>query len=104
MTKTQQIIKIELENPSTYPKNSVRMLQDADDKAVLLCMKEEYPIGTKALLMHSGLIKVFGIKTSDYGLTLKVSITRNGKRRRTRDVTRHEVMRSIIDMEQELIK
>lgn len=104
MTKTQQITEIELDNPNIHTTNSVRMMKDADDKAYLLCNKEEYPIGTKVLLMHSGLIKVFGIKVSDWELTLKVSLSWNSRRRRTREITCHEVMGQIIQMQRELTK
>jgi len=99
---TKQTIEIELNNPSTQSDNHVRMLEDAADKAYILCVRKENPVGTNAIIMHSGTVKITAIKRSSFQITLKVAKAWNLRSYRKIDTITHHVMRTIIDAEEEL--
>lgn len=99
----KEIITIDTGRKYTNPSERLNMLHKAVDRAIYLIKDEKYPLGTTAILMHSGLVKVTMTKTiEDIAGDLKVVMNHNHRRRRTRSSTTHNVHMNIIEMENEL--
>ena len=99
----KKIISIDTGQKYANPNNRLKMTEEAEDRAIILLRNEKYPIGTTALLMHSGLVKVTMTKTiEDIAGEIKVVMNHNKRRYRKRSSTTHNVIRNIVDMEDEL--
>ena len=98
-------VRIDLgEHASNSHNNHINMLTDAEHIGFIFCDKPEYKNGEEVLLMHSGLIKVTGIKTDDRSIILKVVMNHNKNKRKMISTVTHRIYSSILQAEDELTK
>ena len=97
----KQTITIDTKQEYNHPSPQINMLNEADDRATFL-MSDDYEIGTKVILMHSGNVKVIATKVSSVAIDLRVAKSYRLRQFRKYHVTSHQVVQAIIQGKEEL--